>query len=157
MHSDQQKNDRIPQIAAIWHPQMGRKILNPKQFDGNATRSPTTTTLETAKPPLKRLNPTDPNKLTPTSSQALHSLIHRTCRSKPSGWAHRNKPDRAAATRRGGITGITFELLLEEDLAGDGGDGGEREQCRDGARRSPADRHPRRRPRRELAEAFDPI
>jgi hypothetical protein len=51
-----------------------------------------------------------------------------------------------------GFTGITFELLLEEDLPGDGGDGGEREQRRDGARRSPADRHPRRRPRRETLQ-----
>jgi hypothetical protein len=33
---------------------------------------------------------------------------------------------------RGGIKGITFELLLEEDLAGDGCDRGEREQCREG-------------------------
>jgi hypothetical protein len=55
---------------------------------------------------------------------------------------------------RGGIKGITFELLLEEYLAGDGGDRGEREKCRDGVRRTPADHHTGD-ARWKLLDAFD--
>jgi hypothetical protein len=50
--------------------------------------------------------------------------------------------DREWSEEGAGSSGITFELLLEEDLRGDGGGEGENEHHRDGPRCDSTDRHP---------------